>query len=117
MTTTRTATPPQSGALILALLSHVFVLPIAGAFLPALAVEAGAGQGLDADTSLVVLGGVFVVLILALHALAWRIARGRGERRLAALIVGLAAASLAGLALFGVPSPLVAIVHGAGLLL
>lgn len=117
MTTSRQDAAPQSGALILIVLTHVFVLPVAGAFLPAEALRLGTGYGLDAGTSYTLLGGFFVLLVLALHGVAFRAARKRGERRLANGILVLFFLSLASLALIGFPSPVVGLVHLAGLLL
>ena len=114
MTTSRKEAASQSGALILLVLSHVFFLPVAGAFLPAEVLRIGSGYGLDTETSYTLLGGVFLLLILVLHGLAFRMARARGETRLSVVIIALFLLSLAGLALIGIPSPLVALVHAAG---
>jgi hypothetical protein len=114
MTTSRKEAASQSGALILLVISHVFILPVAGAFLPAEVLRLGTGSGLDIDTSYSVLGGIFLLLILLLHGLAFRLARKRGEARLSVVVIALFLFSLAALALIGIPSPLVALVHSAG---
>ncbi|MAA98322.1 MAG: hypothetical protein CMN87_12695 [Stappia sp.] len=114
MTTSRKETATQSGALILLVLSHVFFLPVAGAFLPAEVLRLGTDNGLDTQTSYTVLGGIFLLLILLFHGLSFRMARARGENRLSVIVIAFFLLSLAALALFGIPSPLVAVVHAAG---
>lgn len=101
-----TAPKPQSPALVWLVLTHVLLLPLAGAFGPMLAFRAGLplGDGL----AIAALLGLLVVLA---HGACWRLAARAGERRLAAAALGLGLLSLAALLLFSTPSPLVAAVH------
>lgn len=110
----RRGTPPQSGALVWTVLTHVLFLPLAGAFLPMLMFGAGPQGGFQVSAT-----GVTVALALviaALHAFGWYLARRNGERRLQYANLLLAALSLASLVLLATPSPLVGLVHVAGIL-
>jgi chromate transport protein ChrA len=112
MTSQPAQSRPQSGALILTVLSHVMVLPVASAFLPAYISH----RGWSSETSVLVMVGIYAALVLVLHGLAWRSARRNGERRLAIGILALMVLSFASIALLATPSPLVAIIHVVGLL-
>lgn len=111
-----TSPPPQSAALVWTVLVHVLALPLAGAFLPALVLRPAAAGGASGPGAAYLLAGVFLVLIVGLHLALWRLARGKGERRLTVVILVLGALSLASLALLATPSPLVGLVHLGALL-
>lgn len=110
----RRGTPPQSGALVWTVLTHVLFLPLAGAFVPMLMLGAGPQGGFQVSAI-----GVTVALVLvvaALHAFGWHLARRTGERRLQHATLLLAALSLASLLFLATPSPLVGFVRVAGIL-
>ncbi|WP_428697051.1 hypothetical protein [Stappia sp.] len=109
----RRGTPPQSGALVWTVLTHVLFLPLAGAFLPMLMFGAGPQGGFQVSAT-----GVTVALALviaALHGFGWYLAGRAGERRLQYAVLLLGATSLASLVFLATPSPLVGLVHIAGL--
>jgi VIT1/CCC1 family predicted Fe2+/Mn2+ transporter len=109
----RRGTPPQSGALVWTVLTHVLFLPLAGAFLPMLMFGAGPQGGFQVSAT-----GMTVALALviaALHGFGWYLAGRAGERRLQYAILLLGATSLASLVFLATPSPLVGLVHIAGL--
>ncbi|WP_349361008.1 hypothetical protein [Stappia sp.] len=108
MSTARSETPPQSAALVWLTLTHVFVLPLAGAFLPNLFLGLGGTLGLDAQGAMLALAGLLAVAIVVLHLGIWRIARREGHRPMATLALLLGGVSLVTLYLFATPSPLVA---------
>lgn len=107
-------TPPQSGALVWIVLTHVLFLPLAGAFLPMLMFGTGQQGGFQASATGVTIA--LALIVAALHAIGGHFARRAGERRLQYAILLLAVLSLASLLLLATPSPLVGLVHVAGIL-
>ena len=110
----RPGTPPQSGALVWTVLTHVLFLPLAGAFLPMLMLGTGQQGGFQVSATGMTIA--LALVVVALHGFGWHFARRAGERRLQYAILLLAALSLASLLLLATPSPLVGLVHVAGIL-
>jgi hypothetical protein len=119
MSTQRPATPPQSVALVWTVLTHVLVLPVAAAYLPALLPQTGpATAGQEASVvAPILLSGLFAALIIVLHGVIWRMARGEGRVALQYVVAGLGVVSLATLVLLGTPAPLLVLARLVGLVL
>jgi chromate transport protein ChrA len=118
MSTQKPAAPPQSVALVWTVLTHVLVLPVAASYLPALLPQTALSGAPEASTvAPFLLSGLFAALIVVLHGVIWRMARGEGRRRLAQVIAGLGVVSLATLVLLGTPAPLLVLARLVGVVL
>ncbi|WP_029057393.1 hypothetical protein [Stappia stellulata] len=118
MSTQKPASPPQSVAFVWTVLTHVLVLPVAAAYLPALFLQTGPGGEPSAvSLSVLALSGLFAVLIVGLHLGLWRMARREGQARLQGVVIGLGALSLATLVLLGSPAPMLVLARLVGVVL
>lgn len=118
MSTQKPAAPPQSVALVWTVLTHVLVLPVAVSYLPALLPHTALSGSPEASAvAPFLLSGLFAALIVVLHGVIWRMARGEGRRRLAQVVAGLGIVSLATLVLLGTPAPLLVLARLVGVVL
>lgn len=118
MSTQKPVPPPQSVALVWTVLTHVLVLPVAASYLPALLPPTVPTAGQEASVvAPFLLSGLFAALIVLLHGVIWRMARGEGRMRLAQVVAGLGIVSLATLVLLGTPAPLLVLARLVGVVL
>lgn len=100
------ANTPVSPILLWLVLTQVFILPLCGFLLPVILTKVFAISAELQKMSMYAVTLGLASLSIALHAWLWRMARAGGQTALRAVILGLGAASLLCLVLFGQVAPL-----------